>query len=277
MRALLWAVVGTGFPIVMLAGASLALSSSDRAAPSEAPSGPLVLDEVDPLRFGPSVDPVVLGATMPHLAHAAREPLEPLEPEVAREVFYGDTSRRAVALTFDDGPSRENTPRILDVLAAHDVRVTFFVLGGRVDKMPDLVARIDAEGHEIGNHTWSHPSMRSLWPSALRDELESTNARVAEITGKRPTLVRPPFGRYPPSALPVFAELGLDAILWSVDSLDWDDDDPQAIARTVVRGATPGSIILLHDRTSATVKALPDIIRGLRQRGFEIVPVSSII
>jgi peptidoglycan-N-acetylglucosamine deacetylase len=277
MRALLWAVVGTGFPIVMLAGASLALSSSDRAVPSEASSGPLVLDEEDPLHFGPAVDPVVLGATMPHLAHPPREPLDQVEPEVAREVFYGDTSRRAVALTFDDGPSRENTPRILDVLAAHDVRVTFFVLGGRVDKMPDLVARIDAEGHEIGNHTWSHPSMRSLWPSALRDELESTNARVAEITGKRPTLVRPPFGRYPPSALPVFAELGLDAILWSVDSLDWDDDDPQTIARTVVRRATPGAIILLHDRTSATAKALPDIIRGLQQRGFEIVPVSSII
>src|SRR5690606_32703544 len=125
--------------------------------------------------------------------------------------------------------------------------------------------------------TWSHPSMRSLWPSAMREELESTNTRIEEITRKRPTMVRPPFGRYPPSALPLFGELGLDAVLWSVDSLDWDTDDSLAIARTVVRRATPGSIVLLHDRTAATVHALPEIIRGLRERGFDIVPVSTLI
>jgi peptidoglycan/xylan/chitin deacetylase (PgdA/CDA1 family) len=281
MRAL-WAIAGAGLPVLISIGASVALPTD--AAPADAPRPSIGVDDIErdvPPSFGPSVDPVVLGATMPRSSPAeverSLEPEPEPEPEPAREIFYGDTTRRRVALTFDDGPSRENTPRILDVLAAHDVHVTFFVLGNRVDKMPDLVARIDDEGHEIGNHTWSHPSMRSLWPSALREELESTNARVAEITGKRPTLVRPPFGRYPPSALPVFAELGLDAVLWSVDSLDWDAEDPQVIAARVVRRATPGSIILLHDRTSATVKALPEIIRGLRQRGFEIVPVSSML
>jgi peptidoglycan-N-acetylglucosamine deacetylase len=280
------ATVGAVLPVAVLVGAStLALLTPDDAHPAHPPVASLEEEGDEPLAFGPTVDPVVLGAAMPLLVPDDLEPevepehdlAEPLPVAPAREIFYGDTSRPAVALTFDDGPSRENTPRILSILAAHDVRATFFVLGGRADRMPDLIARIDDEGHEVANHTWSHPSMRSLWPSALREELESTNDRIEEITGKRPTLVRPPFGRYPPSALTVFAELGLDAVLWSVDSLDWDQDDPMVIARTVLRRANAGSIVLLHDRTAATVHALPEIIRGLRSRGFEIVPVSELI
>ena len=274
------ATAGAVLPVAVLVGAFVLSSAHD--APLAADPTLAQDDERDePLHFGPSVDPVVLGATMPVLPPLPEVEDDALDhadaPERAREIFYGDTSRRSVALTFDDGPSRENTPRILSTLAAHDVRATFFVLGGRADRMPDLISRIHAGGHELGNHTWSHPSMRSLWPSALRDELESTNDRIEQITGERPAFVRPPFGRYPPSALPVFAELGLDAVLWSVDSLDWDQDDPLEIARTVIKRVTPGSIVLLHDRTAATVHALPEIIRGLRQRGFEIVPVSELI
>jgi peptidoglycan/xylan/chitin deacetylase (PgdA/CDA1 family) len=209
---------------------------------------------------------------------AATVPFDPppRESGSVEEVFFGDTTRRRIALTFDDGPSLENTPRILDVLRGEGVYATFFVLGHRVDRMPELVRRIDADGHEVGNHTWSHPSMRSLWKSQIEDELDSTSDAIERALGRRPAWVRPPFGRYAPSALELFEELDLDVVLWSVDSLDWEEEDPEVIARTVVREASPGAIVLLHDRTSVTVHALPAIIHGLRDRGFEIVPVSTL-
>jgi len=195
----------------------------------------------------------------------------------AREVFSGGTGRRQVALTFDDGPSRENTPRILDVLAKHDVRVTFFVLGDRGERMPDLLEALDAGGHDVGNHSWSHPSFRSLWRSQIQDEVCRTNAVIERAIGKTPVLMRPPYGRFAPSALSLLGGLGFDVVLWSVDSLDWDAQTPEVIAQTVVSRARPGSIVLLHDRRSVTVHALPKIIEGLRARGFEIVPVSEML
>lgn len=199
-----------------------------------------------------------------------------LEPEEVAEAFYGDRSRRWVALTFDDGPSRENTPRILDILEHHDVHATFFVLGRRVRDMPELTQDIHERGHELGNHSWSHGSFRSLWKSEIVEELTRTGDAIFDVVGLYPALVRPPYGRYAPSAVPVFGSLGMHAILWSVDSHDWDEPDPQVIARHVVEGAHDGSIVLLHDRASTTVHALPHILRGLEERGFEIVPVSQL-
>lgn len=203
--------------------------------------------------------------------------VEQLRGEPAVEVFYGPPEHDAVALTFDDGPSRENTGRILAVLDRYDVAATFFVLGHRAQRMPDLVADIDTHGHDVGNHSWSHPSFRSLWQSQIRDELCRTGDAIEAAIDKRPALFRPPFGRYAPSALPTVGGLGYRVVLWSVDSLDWDEDDPATVARTVVRAARPGSIILLHDRASVTVHALPAIIEGLRARDLRIEPVSQLL
>lgn len=193
----------------------------------------------------------------------------------ADEIFSTDSTRPTVSLTFDDGPSRENTPRILDVLEHYGVHATFFVLGGRAERMPDLVVRIDAAGHDVGNHSWSHPSFRSLWHSQIRDELCRTGALIEDQIGKRPGLFRPPFGRYAPSAIPLVGALGYDMVLWTIDSLDWGENDPSIIARRVVADAEAGSVVLLHDRRSVTVHALPQIIEGLQARGFAITSVSA--
>lgn len=242
-----------------------------------------------------------LGAALPRWGGAVRDPADgvtwaAIRPELATEGplpgpceggerfdraaeawFMAPTTRPMVALTFDDGPSRENTPRILDVLAEYDVRATFFVLGQRGARMQDLLARIDAAGHDIGNHSWSHPSFRSLWHSQIHAEICQTHTLLRNALGKQPTLFRPPFGRYAPSAVPIVGALGYDLVLWSVDSLDWGEEDPAIIADTVVRQAQPGAIILLHDRRAVTVHALPRIIRGLRERGFAIEPVSALL
>ncbi len=195
---------------------------------------------------------------------------------VAQPRYGGTTDRRVVALTFDDGPSAENTPSVLHTLRHKDAPATFFVLGERVEKMPALTARIAAEGHELANHTWSHASLSSLFKSQLQDEVCRTAAAIESASGQRPTRFRPPFGRFPDSALPILGGLGQDVVLWTVDGNDWEHEDPEALAQSVVRAARPGSIILLHDREALTARALPSIIGGLRARGFEIVPLDEL-
>lgn len=220
-------------------------------------------------------------------AAAAPSPPDPCELELEQlpavaaddvpQLFFGPTDDKVVALTFDDGPSRSYTPRVLRTLAFHDVEATFFMLGERVEKMPDIAKDVVLAGHEIGNHTWSHPSMRSLWKSQIRDEVCQTNEVIQSATGLRPRLFRPPFGRFAPSAVPLLGALGFDFVLWSADGGDWDVDDPQLIADRIVRDAKPGSIILLHDSKALTVEALPLVIAGLRGRGFSIVPASELV
>ncbi len=199
--------------------------------------------------------------------------LELVEPQSVEQVYFAPTHEKVVSLTFDDGPSAANTPRILRTLTHYGVRATFFVLGERVEKMPELTASIAKAGHEIGNHTWSHRSLRSLWKSQIREEVCRTNAAVRSATGLRPALFRPPFGRFAPSAVPLLGALGMDMVLWSSDGTDWDTDDPAVIAARIVKEAKPGGIILLHDSHAVTVAALPLVIQGLRARGYQIQSV----
>jgi peptidoglycan/xylan/chitin deacetylase (PgdA/CDA1 family) len=197
------------------------------------------------------------------------------EATATREVFFAPGDVPSVALTFDDGPSEGNTTRILEVLRRHGVHATFFMLGERAHKMPELVAEVAAAGHDIGNHSWSHGSLRSMLPSQIETELDDTNAAVAAVTGTTPGLFRPPFGRYAPSSLPIVAARGMNFVLWSVDAEDWGSEADEIAAR-VVADTGPGDIVLLHDRTAATAAALPQIIVGLRAKGLQLVTVSEL-
>jgi peptidoglycan/xylan/chitin deacetylase (PgdA/CDA1 family) len=183
---------------------------------------------------------------------------------------------REVALTFDDGPS-PFTGQVLDVLRAEHVRATFFLCGANAARYPELVRRIRAEGHEIGNHTWSHPYLYLMSEARIASEIDRTQDVLQKITGRRPTLFRPPFGVRWFSLWPLLRERGLTMVLWSDRGYDGRLDAP-GIARATLGQLKPGAIILLHDGfetrapaevdRAATVRALPAIIEGVRKAGY---------
>ncbi|TPV96956.1 MAG: polysaccharide deacetylase family protein [Myxococcales bacterium FL481] len=202
--------------------------------------------------------------------------VDPAESAGFAPVYFGPRDRPRLALTFDDGPSGRATVRILQVLRQLDVRATFFVEGRRVKRDPALTRRIVAGGHQIANHAHTHRSFRSLFPSEIVDELTRTQAAIAKATGVEPGFVRPPFGRFAPSAVPLIAGVGLRVVLWDVDSGDWHRD-PLQIVRGVVRQVRPGSIVLMHDRKPQTAVALPDLVSALRRRGYTFVTVAELL
>ena len=187
--------------------------------------------------------------------------------------------RRLIALTFDDGPS-DVTPRVLDVLAAHGGRSTFFVLGRSVPGREHTLQRAVTEGHELGNHAWSHTHPGWLEDAALGEELERTTALIERVAGVRPRLVRPPYGEDPERVAAIAAGVGLaPTVLWTVDPKDWRPSDPDRIADHVLRAARPGAIVDLHDGggTESTVTALERLLPALVERGYQAVTVSELL
>ncbi|GHB80835.1 deacetylase [Streptomyces cirratus] len=180
-----------------------------------------------------------------------------------------------VALTFDAGPGPD-TARLLDILRAKGVNVTFFLLGKNTLTRPELVRREASEGHELGNHTWTHKHLTEASAEEIRHELVLLQERVKELTGRTPTLMRPPQGLTNPRVAEVCRSLGLAQILWTVTAKDYRDHDPEVITSRVLQGAQRDGIILLHDVYPGTVPAVPAIIDGLRRRGLTPVTVSQL-
>jgi peptidoglycan/xylan/chitin deacetylase (PgdA/CDA1 family) len=135
-----------------------------------------------------------------------------------------------IALTFDDGPNTAWTPRLLNLLAEHNVKATFFMLGSRAEGAPELVRRVAAEGHLIGNHSWSHPNLARSSAARVREELMRTNAVVEQITGERVRYFRPPFGARRPVVFSIARQLGLTPVLWNAMTSDWSEKDAEKIA-----------------------------------------------
>lgn len=174
---------------------------------------------------------------------------------------------RAVVLSFDDGPNPGSTERILEVLRARRVLASFFLIGERIERYPRLAARIEADGHQLGNHSYSHPRMVLERPRSYASELDRTD-RLIRALGYRGTIdFRAPYGQKLVVLPWLLARRGKLSVLWTVDSRDWIDPDPASIARRVVRQVRPGSIVLLHD-LPRTAEALPAIIDGLKRRGY---------
>ncbi|MFI7703491.1 polysaccharide deacetylase family protein [Nonomuraea sp. NPDC049480] len=212
-----------------------------------------------------SVDPVLL----------ARR-LASMQAGWPRSRSFDCTRIKCVALTFDDGPG-EHTGRLLDLLGRRDVRATFFVIGQMVaaDKGGRTVRRIVDEGHEIGNHTWSHPPLAELPHAAVRRELKHTENIVQRLTGVRMRMMRPPYGSTDEQVAAETRREGLAQILWSLDTLDWRDRDTSTVARRAGRAA-PGSIVLLHDIHRSTVDAVPAMLDTLGRKGYTFVTVSEL-
>jgi len=187
----------------------------------------------------------------------------------------GANGKKVVALTFDDGPWPEHTAEILDILKEEEVPATFFMLGLRVKKEPEVARRIVAEGHDVGNHTYRHVDLTDVKPEIQRREIRGTNNVIRATTGVQPEWFRPPMGQVDSSAYREIKAAGLRPALWTVDPQDWRKNaSAGAIAREVVSATKPGSVILLHDgggNRSQTTKALPWIIHELHKRGYEFV------
>ena len=184
------------------------------------------------------------------------------------------TVRRVAALTFDDGPSAQNTAALLDVLKEEDAKATFFCVGENALRYPDLVKRIESEGHLVGSHTYSHRNLLACTPSKSWQEIETGIEAVETVLGHYPRWFRPPFGMRYPWTLLEARNLGQTAVLWSNCPRDWQCPGADVIARRVVSRIAPGDIILLHDGggdRSQTISAVRTIIKALRAKGYEFV------
>ncbi|MCN9244712.1 polysaccharide deacetylase family protein [Streptomyces sp. RY43-2] len=184
---------------------------------------------------------------------------------------------KCIALTFDAGPS-ENSARLLDILKEKQVPATFFLLGKRhIEKYPELVRRMAAEGHEVASHTWDHKILTDISTQAIRDELKKPNDAIEKLTGHKPTLMRPPQGRTNDTVHKITREQGLAEVLWSVTAKDYTTNDSELIRKRVRDQASRDGIILLHDIYKGTVPAVPGIIDDLKERGYVFVTVPQLL
>ncbi len=183
-----------------------------------------------------------------------------------------------VAMTFDDGPHATLTPKILDLLAAHKMKATFFVVGENVAEYPDIVKRAAREGHEIASHSWSHPNLGKMGDDGVRREMQKTDDAITAAIGTRPTLMRPPYGSITARQKAWIHEtFGYRIIIWDVDPLDWKRPGPNAVTSRILNETKPGSIILAHDIHPATIEAMPATFDQLETKGFKFVTVSELL
>lgn len=198
-------------------------------------------------------------------------------------ISRGPAEARGVALTFDDGPSPKSTPRILDLLDEAKAKATFFVIGKKAEKHPELVREILKRGHAVAMHSYAHHRLFSMKSARyVREDLKKAMAVLEEITGERPVLFRPPIGHTNPTIARVVKELGLEVIGWSVRALDGvAAADPKKVAARVKRGLEDGAIVLMHDaaeredRTPASVDALPAILAAMQAKNLDGVRVDA--
>lgn len=185
-----------------------------------------------------------------------------------------DGSAPVVALTFDDGPHPAYTARLLDGLKERGIQATFFLIGVNVEGHEEIVRRMAEEGHLIGSHTYSHVQLTKISREKACEEIGKTNAMLEEICGEKPRYVRPPFGSWPKE---LECMMDMEAVLWSVDPLDWKVQDTDAVVKAVVKKAKDGDIILLHDVYETSVEAALKIIDELGEKGFEFVRVDELL
>ncbi len=183
-----------------------------------------------------------------------------------------------IAMTFDDGPSEKLTPKLLELLAAHHIKATFFVIGENVAEHSDIVARAAREGHEIANHTWSHPNLGKMSDENVRRELRRTDDAIKSAIGTRPTLMRPPYGSITTRQKHwIRDEFGYQIILWDVDPLDWKRPGPSVVCNRILKETRAGSIVLAHDIHPGSIEAMPSTFSQLEAKGFKFVTVSELI
>ena len=227
-----------------------------------------------------SLPPLIVGLEGPTWGEVETDEVDPSGWSRAIDDTYTQvsTSRKVIAMTYDDGPHPENTPRLLDMLKERKIKATFYVVGSMVKYSPELLRRMIAEGHEIGNHTVEHGNLARMSDEALVKELRSAHDLIIAETGVIPRTMRPPGGAIKKDQKKlIMEELGYPTILWSVDPQDWKRPGVDVVTSRLVNGASPGGILLVHDLHKPTVDAMPSTLDQLLAQGYEFVTVSELI
>ena len=241
-------------------GPGLLAAATPKPAAAPAPATPLPAETATP-------PPATPPATTPPAAAAAK---------ITFSQCHVDGPY--VAMTFDDGPHGANTPRLLEMLRQRKIHATFFLVGQCVAEFPDIVKKIVADGHEIANHSWSHPQLSAMSDSAVRDQLQKTHDAIIAACGVTPKIMRPPYGAFTARQRAwAHGEWGYKCILWDVDPLDWKVRNAEHVKNEILKATVPGSIILSHDIHKTTVDAMPETLDALLAKGFKFVTVSELL
>ncbi|MER6098303.1 polysaccharide deacetylase family protein [Streptomyces sp. NPDC001728] len=281
-RAVLRLAAALGATVTVGALAVDRLSGPESAAPGAAPPAP-------PHRGGTGAGPAAgpqaqaqKQAARPRPSSYRLQPMTAYAPPAFRRAVPPVRQRpflslsgvgRSMVLTFDDGPDPRYTPAILETLRRHDCRAMFFVCGEMAVDNQDLLREMAADGHVVGNHSWSHPLIPKLRPSRIRDELGSTSEVVERALGAAPLWYRAPYGAWNRHSFEIGAELGMEPLAWTVDTLDWTEPGTDTIVRRALDGAAPGVVVLSHDaggNRSQSVAALRRYLPELLDAGYHI-------
>jgi len=192
-------------------------------------------------------------------------------------IYCVQKSDKVLSLSFDAAWGNEDTQQLIDILGKYNIKATFFVVGEWVDKYPESVKALSDAGHEIMNHSNDHKHFSKLSSDKIIEDINLCNDKIEAVTGKRPTLFRPPYGEYNDNVVSTVNSMGLYCIQWDVDSLDWKDLTAAAIQKRVLQRVKPGSIVLFHNAAKNTPAALPSIIDGLIAQGYSFLPISQLI
>ena len=192
-------------------------------------------------------------------------------------VYCTDRDNKTVAFTFDAAWGNEDTNTLIDIFKENDIHVTFFVVGEWCDRCADSVKALAAAGHEVMNHSATHPHMPALSRAEMQAEIRACNEKIAALTGKTPTLFRAPYGDYDNALIETLSDMKMQCVQWDVDSLDWKDLSADEITERVLSRVQSGSIVLFHNAAKHTPEALPGIIKTLKAQGYTFVRASELL
>jgi len=193
------------------------------------------------------------------------------------KIIQGDTAKKDIAITFDDGPHPDYTPKLLDILKQYDVKATFFLVGEKAEQAPDLVRAEIAAGHNVGNHTYHHVNLKKIPEGSVATEIKACDDVLRHITGKRPHLFRPPGGDYNTKVVEVAEALGYTTVLWTDDPGDYASPGDKVIETRVLDRVSNGGIVLIHDGIQQTIDVLPRMLQRLKARGYRFVTMDQMM